>query len=92
MGKLVDQSPSISCLVVGTVPRYIMSVWPRILLIFLKKLYRRINVRCDGASCHIVRLWHKKVRLVTVQPLFAQSKKRKPSIIQKSHQINYDNY
>jgi len=37
-------------------------------------------------------LSHKKVRLVTVQPLFARSKKRKPSIMQKSHQINCDNY
>jgi len=80
MGRLVDQSPSMSCSVVGTVPKYIMSVSPKVLLFFLKKHYRRINAQCDSPSCHIVRLLRKKVRLVTVQPLFAQFKKRKPLI------------
>jgi hypothetical protein len=32
----------------------------------LKKMYRRINVQCDGASCHIVSLLHKKERLLNV--------------------------
>jgi len=80
MDRLVDQSPSMSCSVVSTVPKYIMSVSPKVLLFFLKKPYRRINARRDGASCHVVRLLCKKVRLVTVQPLFVRSKKRKPLI------------
>ena len=115
MGRQVDQSPSMSCSVVSTVPRmsngqtgrpvpehvmlggrYSPQVYHVCLTksptFLLKKPYRRINVRCDRASCHIVRLLHKKVPLVTVQPLFAQSKKRKPSIMQKSHYINCDNY
>jgi len=58
----------------------------------LKKAYSCINAQCDGASWHIVRLLHKKVRPITVQPLFARSKKRKPSIMQKSHHINCDKY
>ena len=57
----------------------------------LKKSYRRINMQCDKASCHIVSLLHKKGRLLTVQPLFTRTKKRKPAIIQKGHQINCDN-
>jgi hypothetical protein len=115
MGRLVDQSPRMSCSVVGTVlrmsngqtgrpvPEHVMldgRYSPQVYHVYLtktptfllKKPYRCINVRCDRASCHIVRLLHKNVPLVTVQPLFAQSKKRKPSIMQKSHQINCDNY
>ena len=115
MDRLVNQSLSMSCSVVGTVlrmsngqtgrpvPKHVMlGGWysPQVYHVYLtksptfrlKKPYRRINVRCDRASYHIVRLLHKKVHLVTMQPLFARSKKRKPSIMQKSHQINCDNY
>ena len=90
--RLVDQSPSRACSVVGAVNKYVMFVPPAAPLLFEKKAYLRINARCDRTSWHIVRLLRKKVRLVTGQPLFARSKKRKPSIMQKSHHINCDNY
>ena len=126
LSELVDQSPSVSCSVVGTVPslsivRTGRPVPERIVLggryspqfvdwanwsvqspsisclsnqrscLSFEKMYRRINVQCDGASCHIVSLLRKKGRVLTVQPLFARTKKRKPAIIQKGHQINCDN-
>jgi len=100
MGRLVDQSLSMSCSVVGIVlrlsngqtgrpvPEHVMlggRYSPQVYHVcltksptfLLKKPYRHINVRCDRASYHIVRLLHKKVCLVTVQPLFARSKKKK---------------
>jgi hypothetical protein len=81
-----------SCSVVGAVNKYVMFVPPTDPLLFEKKAYHRINARCDKASWHIVRLLREKVRLVIVQPLFARSKKRKPSTMQKSHHINCDNH
>jgi len=57
---------------------------------FLKKSYRHINVRCDGASCHLVSLLHKKGGLRTVHPLIAGIKKGNQQLLKNGHQIYCD--
>jgi len=82
MGGLVDQSPRVSCSVVGTVPG--LSSKPNKLITWLLKTSRRlINLRCDEAPCYLVSLSHKKECLLTAQPLIARIKKGKPTIILK---------
>jgi len=97
--RLVDQSLSISCSVVGTVPRmlkrqtgrlvpeHFMSICPKILLFFLKKCHRHINAQCDRASCHLVSLLHKKKSPRTVHPLIAGIKKGNQQLLKNNHLI-----
>ena len=70
-------------------PGYQVCLTKKILLIFLKKSYRHINVRCDRASCHLVSLLHKKRGRRTVNPLIAGIKKGNQQLLKNGHQIYY---
>jgi len=80
MNGLVDQSPSVSCSVVGTVPG-LSSKSKQFNYLALKTSRRFINLWCDETPYHLVSLTHEKGCLLTAQPLIARIKKGKLSII-----------